>query len=76
MKKGIIFSVTFLTAVIGASAEVEWTGHCGETTVTVGEKYFETKEEAAKYYQELNDIICGSEGEYTITLPTEKEKEG
>lgn len=65
MKKKIICSVALFTAIV-AAAEVEWSGHCGEKTVTVGEEYFEDKAEAEEYYHDLNMILCGSDGEYEL----------
>lgn len=67
MKKKIICSVAFLAAIIGASATVEWTGHCGEKVITVSEEFFDDPVEADKYYMELNEIYCGVDyGEYRL----------
>ncbi|MDE6756909.1 MAG: hypothetical protein K2J66_07165 [Muribaculaceae bacterium] len=65
MKKKIIFTVALFTTIV-AAAEVEWTGHCGEKAVTVGEEYFGNKAEAEEYYHDLNMILCGSDGEFEL----------
>jgi len=66
MKKKLFLSAAFITAVIGVSASVTWEGHCGAKVTTVSWEYFETDEEAIDYYHELNEIYCGSDGEFTI----------
>lgn len=68
MKKKIICSVTFLAAIIGASATVTWIGECGADVTTADERYFESEEAADAYYRELNEIFCDTEngGEYIL----------
>lgn len=70
MKKLFLCSAVVLTAITGTAATVEWTGHCGETVITIGEDYFEDKAEAEEYYHELNLIFCGSDGDYDTRTDT------
>ncbi|RXE70626.1 hypothetical protein ED352_09160 [Muribaculaceae bacterium Isolate-002 (NCI)] len=67
MKKKIICAAAFIAAIIGASATVTWVGECGAEVITVSYKYFDNPIEIEEYYQELNQIYCGTKkGLYTI----------
>lgn len=66
MKKKIILGAVLLTAAIGASASIGFISWCGKQTVTVTIPYFNTPQEAEEFYQELNVLLCGSEGSYTL----------
>lgn len=65
MKK-LILTAVCLAAIAGVSATSYYVGWCGESRYTVSPKYFETEKEAREYYEELNTLICGSEGPYTV----------
>lgn len=66
MRKKIMLGAILLTAAIGASASVGFISSCGVQVCTVSEDYFENPIEAKLYYMELNDMLCGSLGSYTI----------
>ncbi len=66
MKKKILLVAAFATSVIAASATILWTGSCGAQVYTVSSSFFDSEEEASDFYAELEEILCGSEGEYTL----------
>lgn len=69
MKKKLILAAALSAAVFTASATVGFMSWCGKFTYTIdcGEVPEDfNKEEADKYYQELNIILCGAEGDYEI----------
>jgi len=60
MKKRIMIA-TIITAVsaISACATILYVSSCGKVTYTVDESYFDSKEDAHRYYLELDEILCG-----------------
>jgi hypothetical protein len=60
MKKLVFLSLALMSAALSASASYLWVGECGVEVITVSEDYFQSKEEAAEYYQELEEIFCGN----------------
>lgn len=63
MKKKLSILFVCAISVLGASATILFTSHCGKQTYTVGPGYFETPEKAAEYYLELSDILCSGTDE-------------
>ena len=59
------FFVTFLT--FNLNATILFVASCGEMTYTVDETYFDSKEEADKYYKELDKILCKDKQKITET---------
>lgn len=66
MKKKLIFSAVLASLALTAAASTMFTGHCGEQAQTVDESFFQNSDDAEEYYQELNVILCGSEGSYSL----------
>lgn len=66
MRKKIMLGAILLTAAIGASASVGFISTCGKQVCTVSEDYFESPIDANLYYLELNYMLCGTSGSYTI----------
>lgn len=60
MKKLLILSVC-LISVVSVSATILFTSSCGEQTYTVSPEYFKDWDEALRYYEDLNDILCDQE---------------
>lgn len=58
MKKKLLILLVCVISVLGASATILFTSSCGKQTYTVGFDYFETTDDAIKYYMELDDSLC------------------
>lgn len=63
MKKKLLILFVCAISVLGASATILFTSHCGKQTYTVDETYFENDEEAKNYYKWLDHYLCEEEEE-------------
>ncbi|MGM9844166.1 MAG: hypothetical protein ACI30S_08100 [Muribaculaceae bacterium] len=73
MKKRFAILAFLLMSIGAAYATVTFISSCGKTATTVGESYFSSREEAERYYEDLNELLCGTSGPYTIVQDDFKE---
>lgn len=72
MKKTfLIIALCSVFSSLSLNASILFVSSCGEVTYTVDESYFDSKEEADKYYKDLDKILC--EGKQTVTGTEVKE---
>lgn len=63
MKKLLITLILAIFAGISTEASIIYRTPCGHLVQTVGPEYFDTPEEAAAFYKELDELLCGVDDE-------------
>lgn len=67
MKKKLLLTLAFLSAVIGASASIVYVTKCGVEVTTVGPEAFSSKADADEYYALLDATFCDDEEDHGET---------